>query len=601
MAHASSPRRTPSGPAVKLLLALAVVLFPLAAAGQRRTPRPARTPPPPTSDHAPQPGRAAAETWRRPRLVLLIAVDQFRYDYLERFGDLFAEGGLRRLQREGASWTDANYDHVPTETAPGHATMMTGAWPSETGIVANDWFERNAKGDGGRRVNNSEDADAKLFGGGEKERASSPRRLLASTLGDELRLATNGRSKVVGVSLKDRSAILPAGRRATAAYWYSAESGRMVTSDYYVTELPAWVARFNATPPAAKYRGRAWTRLLPGDAEYLRRAGPDDPDWEWKPIKAERATSVFPHQLPDTDDRKLYDAFQSTPFANEMLVEFAREALVNEALGADEDTDVLTVSFSSNDFVGHRFGPYSQEVMDITLRTDRQIAALLEAVEQRVGLRHTVVAFTADHGVGPVPEHADALKLPGRRVKQDDVRAKVREALRERFNRPNDSRDRGDDYFLEYTAKNGNLYLDLDALRGDGVSREEAERVACEGALRVQGLARCFTRTQLERGAVSPADAIARRVLHGFNIQRSGDAVLVAQAYALVVTYTADHFAPYSYDTHVPVIIMGAGVAPGRYANAATPADIAPTLARLLRVQRPSNAVGRILIEALKQ
>jgi Type I phosphodiesterase / nucleotide pyrophosphatase len=597
MANSFPPRRPAPSAIFALLLALLVSLFPAASAGQRRAPRPRPSAPPP---QAAPPARAAAEPWRRPRLVLLIAVDQFRYDYLERFGDLFVEGGLRRLQREGASWVNANYDHVPTETAPGHATMMTGAWPSETGIVGNEWYERNAEGDGGRRVANTEDAGVKLLGGGDRERGSSPRRLLASTVGDELRLADR-RAKVIGISLKDRSAIHPAGRLANAAYWYSAETGRMITSDYYMRELPEWVASFNATPPGAKYRGQAWRRLLEDEAEYLRRAGPDDPEWEWKPIKAERATSVFPHQLPDVADRKLFDEFQSTPFANEALVDFAREAIAREGLGADEMTDVLTVSFSSNDFVGHRFGPYSQEVMDITLRTDRQIAALLEAVEQRVGLRNTVVAFTADHGVGPVPEHSDSLRLPGLRIRQDDVKAKVKEALRERFARANDSRNRGEDYFLEFTAKNGNVYLNLEALRRDGVPREEAERVACEGALRVAGFARCYTRTQLERGAIPPADDIARRVLHGYNPRRNGDAVVVPQSFNLIVSYTADHYSPYSYDTHVPVIIMGGGVAPGRYAQAASPADIAPTLAHLLRAERPSNAVGRVLLEAIRQ
>lgn len=600
MTNSSTPRRAALSVTACLLVALLGAAFPAPSEGQRRAPRPRPAAPSTTTPSAAQPGRAP-EPWRRPRLVLLIAVDQFRYDYLERFGDLFGEGGLRRLQRDGASWVNANYDHVPTETAPGHATMMTGAWPAETGIVGNEWFERNAKGDGGRRVANSEDSDVKLFGGGEKERGSSPRRLLASTLGDELRLSSGGRSKVIGVSLKDRSAILPAGRLANAAYWYSVETGRIVTSDYYVTALPAWVASFNATPPGAKYKGQVWGRLLGDEREYLRRAGPDDPEWEWKPAKAEPAESRFPHRLPDADGRQLYDAFQSTPFANDELVNFAREALVREELGADEFTDVLTVSFSSNDFVGHRFGPYSQEVMDITLRTDRQIAALLEAVEQRVGLRNTLVAFTADHGVAPVPEHSDSLRLPGLRINQNDVKSKVKDALRERFERPNDSRNRGEDYFLEYTAKNGNVYLNLEALRRDGVSREEAERVACEGAMRVAGFARCYTRTQLERGAVPAADAIARRVLHGYNPRRNGDVVLVPQAFNLVVTYTADHYSPYSYDTHVPVIIMGSGIAPGRYAQPASPADIAPTLAHLLRAERPSNAVGRVLAEGVKQ
>ena len=227
----------------------------------------------------------------RPRLVLLIAVDQFRYDYLERFGDLFVPGGLRRLLRDGASWTEAYYDHVPTATAPGHATMMTGTWPAESGIVGNDWFDRET----GKVVTSVSDEARSLFGGGPKERASSPHRLLASTLGDELRLATGGRAKTIGISVKDRSAILPAGRHASAAYWFSTETGNMVSSNYYFNELPQWVKAFNETRPADKFFGKTWERLLP-EAEYTRRAGPDAPPWE-KPSPNKKYGNVFPHVI----------------------------------------------------------------------------------------------------------------------------------------------------------------------------------------------------------------------------------------------------------------------------------------------------------------
>ncbi|HYN85792.1 MAG TPA: alkaline phosphatase family protein [Pyrinomonadaceae bacterium] len=546
------------------------------------------------------PSRASsASSWQRPRLVLFIAVDQFRYEYVERFGDLFAANGLRRMMREGASWANANYDHVPTETAPGHATMLTGAWPSETGVIGNEWYERNAKGDGGRRVFNTADDEARILGGGDEESGASPRRLLASTVGDELRLASAGRSKVIGVSVKDRGAMMPVGRNASAAYWLSAQNGAMVSSSYYFKELPAWVARFNAQRPSDKYFGARWDRLAP-EAEYARRAGADDAAWERGTQGKTRNT--FPHTVTggaERPNRNFYAELPYTPFANDILVDFAKEAITNEGLGADADTDVLSVSFSANDYVGHRYGPYSHETMDAVLRVDRQIGALLDFVDSRVGLRNTVVALTADHGVAPIPEHSASLRLPGARVKQEEIREKIKEGLRDRL-APNDSAGRADDYLLEYTAKNGNVYLNLEALRRDRVSRADAERAACEGALRVEGMARCFTRTQLERGAISPNDPVARRVLHGFHVLRSGDAVVVPQPFALVVTYTADHYSPYSYDTHVPLMIMGGGVAPGRYEQAATPADLAPTLAVLLRSETPSNATGRVLIEAIR-
>ena len=537
----------------------------------------------------------APPTSPRPRLVLLIAVDQFRYDYLERFGDLFASNGLRRLLRDGASWTQANYDHIPTETAPGHATMMTGTWPAETGIIGNGWYDR----DRGKSVTNVSDESSKLLGGGADEPSSSPRNLLVTTLGDELKLLTNGRSKVIGISVKDRSAILPAGRRADGAYWFSSQTGQFVSSTYYFNQLPPWVARFNDARPADKYFGARWERLLP-EAEYVRRAGRDDAEWE--NLGASTDAKTFPHIITgglSAPGREFYDAVNYTPYTNDLLVSFAREALANEQLGADADTDVLTVSFSANDIVGHRFGPYSHEAMDITLRVDRQIATLLDLVDARVGLRNTLVAFTADHGVAPVPEHAASLNLPGGRIKPSELLTAIKNAIRARYGKSGD-KDTTADYVLAFT--NNTVYFNPVALTRDGVNQEEIERLAGDAALKVPGISRYFTRTQLLRGAISPADPVARRALHGFNPRRSGDVVIVQEPFKYVTEgmLTATHGAPYSYDTHVPLIIMGAGVAPGSYAQAATPADIAPTLSALLRVQPPSNSTGRVLVEAIK-
>ncbi|CDM66743.1 alkaline phosphatase family protein [Pyrinomonas methylaliphatogenes] len=524
----------------------------------------------------------------RPRLVLLIVVDQFRYDYLDRFGDLFSAGGIKRLLREGASWTNANYDHVPTETAPGHATLMTGTWPANTGIVGNSWFDR----DEGKLVTSVSDESVKLLGGGESETASSPHRLLASTLGDELRLATQDRAKVIGISLKDRSAILPAGRHASAAYWFSTQTGNMVSSSYYLTQLPAWVVRFNQSRFADRYFGARWERLLP-EAEYEKRAGADAPSWE--NIGRVKDTNTFPHNITggaQKPGREFYEALEYSPFANELLEAFAEQAIINEGLGADDDTDLLSVSFSSNDYVGHRFGPYSHEEMDMVLRVDRQIEKLLNFVEAHVGLRRTIVVFTADHGVAPIPEHAATLNLPGGRVKRDAILNAIREAIRARYGREKE-------YVQHFT--NGNVYFDLAALRRDGIARAEIERLAAEAVMTVPGVARCFTRTQLEMHGVSSSDPIARRVYNGFNSRRNGELVIVYEPFKFSSEFPAGttHGTPYSYDTHVPLIIMGAGVRPGRYAQAATPADIAPTLATLLRVQPPSSATGRALVEAL--
>lgn len=558
------------------------------------------------SSVAPAQRRTQPTVQKRAKLVLLIAVDQFRYDYLERFGDLFGPNGFRRLLRDGASWTQSNYDHMPTYTAPGHGTMMTGAWPAESGIIGNEWLDRAS----GKRITSVSDESVKLLGGLPTDPAASPSRLMASTVGDELRLATNDRAKVIGISVKDRSAILPAGRHANAAYWFSWASGTMVSSTYYFNQLPAWVTAFNAAKPADKYFGTKWERLLP-ESEYVKRAGADNPSWET--VTAAGDTNSFPHTITGgatTPGRAFYTALDYSPYINDVLLSFAQQAIVNEQLGQDDDTDVLTLSFSANDYVGHRYGPYSQEVMDVTLRTDQTIGKLLDFIDARVGLANTLIALTADHGVAPIPEHAAALGLGGGRVPFANVMGKIQAAISARYNPQGRTPDPSADYLLRFNEGantrewfiNNNIYFNYDALRRDGVNLEEFSGVVVAAALSVPGIARAFSRLQLLRGATSITDPIERRALHGFYPARSGDVVMVAEPYKLIAeTITATHGSPYSYDTHVPTIIMGAGVTPGRYLEPASPADIAPTLSALLRITPPTNSTGRVLIEALRR
>jgi hypothetical protein len=485
--------------------------------------------------------------------------------------------------------------------------MMTGAYPAESGIVGNEWIERSTA----KRVTSVSDATVKALGGAESEAGASPRRLMSSTVGDELRLVTSHRGKVVGISVKDRSAILPAGRHANAAYWFSINSGSMISSTYYFDQLPKWVTDFNSSRPADKYFGAKWERLLP-ESEYLKLAGADSPSWEViGNISGD--TNMFPHTITGgaaTVGRAFYSALDYSPFANDLLVSFAQQAIINEQLGQDDDTDVLTVSFSANDYVGHRYGPYSQEAMDISLRVDRQIGTLLDFVNARVGLSNTLVALTADHGVSLIPEHAVAMGLGGGRIQTPAIFSAIRSAISAKYNSQNKSPDPTADYILKIndfgTVRdviiNGNVYFNYDALKRDGVSLAEITEVAGQAALTVPGLARYFTRTQLLRGGVSITDPIERRVIHGFYPQRSGDLVLVPVPYQyLGESITATHGSPYAYDTNVPTMIMGAGIHPGRYYEAATPADIAPTLSALLGITRPSSATGRVLIEALKK
>ncbi|MDX6529795.1 MAG: hypothetical protein QOH41_2085 [Blastocatellia bacterium] len=570
---------------------------------------PAQQPRPPRRSAARSADLSASKD-SRPRLILLLVVDQFRYDYLTRFGDLFGAKGIGRLMREGASWSDANFDHVPTLTAPGHAVFMTGAWPSQTGIIANEWYER----DTGKKVKSVTDDSTNKLAGKPGEKGFSPRRLLCSTVGDELRIADNDRSRVIGISAKDRSAILPVGRRANAAYWFGTDNGNMVSSTYYFDREPDWVDHFNKRHLADQWFGAHWDRLLP-EAEYLKRAGKDDVPWE-NLDKSSNDTNYFPHVITGgaaNASRAFYKALDYTPFSNDLLVAFAEDAITNEKLGDDADTDLLSVSFSANDYVGHRFGPYSHEAMDMTLRVDRQIGTLLDFVDAHVGLQNTVVILSADHGASPTPEQAASLNLPGHRYQNAGLRQIVEDGLRARYAR----KDRpATDYIQTFTNRaetesgllNGNFYLSRAALKRDGIDLDECERVVGELTMRMPGVARYFTRAQLEKESISSADPIARRVLNGFYPQRSGDVIVVFEPYNILFDLpddptdpraTATHGSPYSYDTHVPLIIMGRDFTKGIYEQAATPADIAPTLSILLGVQAPSCSIGRVLSEAL--
>lgn len=584
---------------------------------------------------------------KRPRLVLVIVVDQFRYDYLTRFRDLFATGGFKRLMRDGAHWTNANYPFTPTKTAPGHTAIMSGAPPSVSGIAANEWIERETA----KKVTSVGDSSAKLLGGGRREGGESPRRLLASTLGDELRRATGKRAKVIGISGKPRAAILPVGRLANAAYWLSSSSGNLVSSDYYFPELPDWVRDFNRTQPLHKYFGARWERLLP-ESEYLKYAGADSPPWER--VNTLGDTNVFPHTITGGAKQPgdaFYDALDHSPFINEELASFAKLAIEKEQLGADEVTDLLSVSFSGNDYVGHRYGPQSQEVMDMALRVDRQITALLDFVDARIGLKNTLVIFSSDHGVAPLLGQSAARGVVPTEIRNADVIKAIRAAIGSvatgsgsQLAKPASIASvKSEDYIFKYREGsalkdgiiNGNVYFDLEALKRAGVSLDQITRVAGEAALKVPGIARYFTRSQLERCrsscprcetdepglrtnqrvslaklrrtgvSVLPCsdlrDPVGQRVLRGFDPKLSGDLILVQKPFLYLADSfgTANHGSPYSYDTHVPVMIMGQGFKPGHYPGPATPLDIAPTVATVLGIATPSKSQGRILREAL--
>ncbi len=496
------------------------------------------------------------------RLVLLIAVDQFRYDYLTRFRSEYS-AGLARLLTDGADFTNAFLEHYPTVTAVGHSTMMTGATPAVSGIVGNDWYDRGL----GKSVTSVEDPQTTLVGGtGE---GSSPRRLLVETVGDEMKSASRAAPgsapypRVFGLSLKDRAAIMPSGHMADAAFWFDTATGAFVTSTYYRADLPAWVAAFNAKKPADAYAGRPW--------EFL-------------------DTSAGPGHVMPALGPSLYPAVFGSPFGNELLLSFATRAIDAERLGQRDVTDMLTVSFSSNDSVGHAYGPDSPEVHDIAVRTDRFIGELLAKVDQVVGLAHTLVILTADHGVAPVPEIQAARHLPGGRLKADELFGPIQAALATKY---------GQGQWILATAGTS-PYLNYALITEKKLDPVEVRTVAAAGAASAPHVARVYTRDQLLRGDV-PDDTIGRRLARSHSLERSGDLEIVLDPYWMRASAGTTHGTPYSYDAHIPLVFMGPGIRAGHYDENVALNDLAPTVATLLSVETPAGSQGRVLTEMLAE
>ncbi len=502
----------------------------------------------------------SADPPKRPKLVVAIIIDQFRYDYLLRFRDDY-NSGLARLLQQGAVFRDARYVQLTTVTAVGHSTFLTGATPSVSGIVANEWYDRET----GRTVTSVTDTDSKLVGGIAGLPGSSPRRMLVGTVGDELKIRFGKGSKVISVSIKDRSAVLPGGRMANGAFWFDGATGRWVTSDYYMDSLPAWATRLNSAHPAQQYVGRSW---FPLDA-----TGP--------------ARKALCTMVAGTDVR-FCGAVESTPWGNDIIEQFAEAVLAGERLGQRDSTDLLAISFSSNDYVGHAVGPDDPAVRDISIRTDRLLGQLFARLEQSVGAGNYLIALTADHGVAPVPEVNEARRMPGGRISEPLLAKAITDALNSRFGEG--------DWLLPGSI--GMPYFNLKTVERFKLDRAEVEKAAAAAAAAYPHIARVFTRTQLTNG-MAQQDSISRAVSLSYYPPRSGDLVIVQEPYYIFDDTGTGHGTPYAYDAHVPLIFLGAGIKAGTYSQPVTINDVAPTLAQILGVARPAGALGRVLSEML--
>ncbi|HET6900243.1 MAG TPA: alkaline phosphatase family protein [Vicinamibacteria bacterium] len=517
-----------------------------------------------------------------PRLILFISVDQMRYDYLTRFAPLY-RGGFKTLIDRGAVFSNALYRHANTETGPGHSVLLSGRNGWHSGIVANQWFDSFLKKD----VNVVEDPAVVNIGGSPGGYGASPVNFSGFTVGDMLKKRTPG-SRVVGISLKDRSAILMAGPRADAAYWFDVMSGGFETSTYYAKAPPAWLTQWNARRLADSPQWRTWTRLLPDEAPYLKYAGPDAVKGEYDNVDI-----VFPHRSRQAPrSAGYYDDLRRTPFGDEILLDAALAAMTAHQLGADDDTDLFAVGFSSSDVVGHTYGMDSQEQMDEYLRLDLTLGRLFEEIDRRVGLDRVIVGLSADHGSMPLVENLVAHGVPARRVGTAQIQDPVTRALESRFGAQNG-------LVARYSPPD--FYLDLATIARRGWARREVEAVVEKALLETGLVEKVYTAERL-LGDPPKGDPYFALVRRSFFEPRSPQVIVVLKdgLYLSDRPGGTGHGTPYEHDRHVAVVFMGAGVKPGTYPAACGPEDIAPTLAALLRLDYPLQDADRVLTEMMR-
>jgi hypothetical protein len=528
---------------------------------------------------APPPGAG------RPRLAVLLVFDQLRGDYPERWRPLFGDGGFRRLEAEGAWFRNCHYPYSDTYTGAGHASVATGCAPDRHGIIGNDWYDRAAHEpvycvDSLRYEpvppRPQRPADRK------KKVGVAPEHLLVPTLGDSLKAATGGR--VVSLSFKDRSAVLPGGHHPDACYWFDTATGRFETSTYYRDSLHPWVAAFNREPFIGHWFGGTWTRLRP-DLDYALWSGPDDVVGEG-PDPKDPSTRVFPHSLGRVplSPAAYYNALYASPYGNEVLLELTRRAVEALGLGTRDVPDLLCVSFSSNDVVGHAWGPDSQEVLDVTLRTDRLIDDLLTLLDDKVGRDRYVVALTADHGVCPLPEVSRAQGKEAGRLKADEVLKKQADRfLRDTFG------GSGTEEWVEAQAEEW-VYLNQATIARHGLRPAEVEAALAGWLEQQRGIGAAFTRTRLLEGGYADS-VLGRRLRRSFHPVRSGNVAAVPKPYFIWFGETGtSHGTPHDYDTHVPLMVSGPGVRGGSRWDAVTPLAAAVILAEALGIPPPSGA-----------
>lgn len=523
-------------------------------------------------------GSLNAQPVPRPKLVVGIVVDQMRWDYLYRFYDRYGSGGFKRMLGEGFTCENTFIPYAQTITAPGHTCVYTGSVPAFHGIMGNDWYDKAL----GRNVYCTEDDSVKTIGGAVNAQPQSPRNMWTTTIGDELKLATNFRSKVIGIAIKDRGGILPAGHSADAAYWYDYLSGHWVTSTYYRNELPGWAVAFNNRNIVDSLYRLNWNTLYP-IATYTQ-SDKDDAVYEGK--FGHEKKPVFPHELA-SQAGKNFGLISSTPYGNTMTLAFARAAMENEGLGKNGVTDMLTISLSSPDYVGHQFGPNSIEIEDIYLRLDRDLAAFFSYLDTKVGKGQYLLFLTADHAVAHTTGFLQDHHLPGRTLPY--MSAAINKSVQEKFGVPN----------AVVAINNYQLYLNDKVIDSTGKNRGDIKQFIIATLNNNPDVLLAFDNATISTANL-PTE-IKERFLKGYNIKRGGDIqyILKAGSFSGYSTGTT-HGTWYPYDAHIPLLWMGWGIQKGHSTANYFMTDIAATVAALLHIQMPSGCIGSPIREVMK-
>lgn len=511
----------------------------------------------------------------RPRLVVGIVVDQMRWDYLYRYANRYGDGGFKRLLKEGFSCENTLINYTPTVTACGHTCVYTGSVPAIHGIVGNDWYNREL----GREMYCAEDSTVTTVGSGSDAGKMSPRNLKVTTIGDEIQLADNFKSKVIGIAIKDRGAILPAGHSATAAYWYDASAGNWISSTYYMKNLPSWAQDFNNQHWPAHYLAQPWTTLYP--IETYQQSAEDSKPYEGA-FKGESAP-VFPHDLKAAPER----AIAATPYGNTMTLEFAEKAVDAYQLGKNGVTDMLAISLSSTDYVGHQFGPNSIEIEDTYLRLDKDLAAFFKYLDEKVGKGQYLFFITADHGVAHVPGFSQEHQLPGGGWSGSIILKKVNDAVKQQLGIEK----------VVLSASNYQLYLNHDAIKEAGKSEKDVREFITALLMKDPAIANVIYLPELQNTTLP--ELMRTMLTNGYNARGSGDLQIILQPGYIDGGKTGTTHGTWNpYDAHIPLVWMGWGINAGQSNKTVGMTDIAPTIAALLHIQMPSGNIGHV-IEAI--